>query len=309
MKNQMKQAIKICRISMFLLFITCTFVISLLGQESGSDSVERTKARISLKYINYNNYGPRLKTTVKTKVGRSYIGVADVRVDYYYQELNEDNYIGYGQTDNMGEVIFGIPDTFRKALDTTDHYTFFARVKDNIQVLDAVKDVEATRSKFILTAEEEDSVKTIVLSINGPGEEEHLSPAPDVEIGIFVKRLFGNLPIGDVEYTNEEGELSIIFPDDIPGDSSGNLIIYAQIDDHEDFGTLIGTTQKKWGTLPNNHNDSEARELWSVGSNAPLFLVVIVSLLVTIVWGIIVYLLYEVFRIKKIGLNHNSDMN
>ncbi len=43
--------------------------------------------------------------------------------------------------------------------------------------------------------------------------------------------------------TDEKGILTVEFPDNIPGDEIGNLTIVTQIEDHEEFGTLINSKE------------------------------------------------------------------
>ncbi len=296
----MPWTIKIYHIKTCLVIAFYLLSSALICQNDQSNEAKK-KARISLDYFNYNNYGPRLKTTVKSKEDRSYVGVRGVRVDFFIEDDQNSDYLGFAITDKSGAINYGLPDTFYKAIDTSNYYRFLAKIEDNKYVLDASKIIDITRSKIKLTTQEEDSIRSIQFLVERPGPEGQLIPAVDVEVGIYVKRLFGLMSIAESEYTDENGIVSFIFPNDIRSDTSGNVLIYAKVEDHEEFGTLIGTSTTDWGVSNPSSTIHLERELWSAGSNAPISLVLTISLLILIVWGFILFLIYEVFQIRRLG--------
>lgn len=289
----------------YFMVLSSFFVFGLtnLSMAMQSDeSEEKPEARMTINYTNYNNYGPRLINAVRIKVDGVYQGISGVRVNYYSVENDEERDIGFAMTDKKGEAHFGLPDIFYHAMDTTDHFYFIARVEDDPLVSDADAEIELSRSKISLEATVEDSIKTLTFYITYPDPDtREMVPAQDVEVSFYVKRLFGLLPIALSEYTDEDGMVSISFPDDIPGDNNRNLMIYAKIEEHEDFGTLIATTEQKWGVSLIEKDEGQRRALWSSGGNAPISLILIVSSLVLLIWGVIAFLLYEIFLIKKLG--------
>lgn len=280
-------------------FISCP-VTAIQNQ---APSAEKLKARLSLSYVNYNNYGPRLNALVRIRVDRSYQGVKGVRVDFYHKEVSADSKIGFGITNDSGEAVLGLPDTFYKALDTTDHFTYYAVIEDDPLVMDNDDQIDITRSHVDFDLEEIDSVKTITLTISGPGDTVHLVPVEDVEASIFVQRLFGDLPIAEYEYTDSDGQIIAELSNDIPGDEEGNLLIRAKVEDHDEFGTLIATKKINWGIRKKVSNGVPVGELWSNADNAPLYLVVLVTGLVAGIWGVIFYLIDRIYKIRKLGIN------
>ena len=127
------------------------------------------------------------------------------------------------------------------------------------------------RSQTELSLEIEDSTKFIHFFVGAPDSTGSIVPVEDVEARIYVKRLFGLLPVSeDFETTNEEGILTIQFPDDIPGDENGTLNIIAKVTDHDEFGNLIHSKEINWG-VPLKVNDKVmSRELWSPSTSAGL---------------------------------------
>jgi hypothetical protein len=101
--------------------------------------------------------------------------------------------------------------------------------------------------------------------------------------------------------TDESGHVSSEFSLTIPGDAQGDIVIGAKIDDHEVYGSLVATKTAKWG-LPLVPDDSfSKRTLWATRDKTPLWLLIFPNLIILTVWGIIVYLVYQITRIVKIG--------
>jgi len=127
-------------------------------------------------------------------------------------------------------------------------------------------------------------------------------PIEDLELYFYVKRTFSLLPIGDpFNTTDENGIIEVEFPNDLPGDNEGNLIVVVKIFESDLYNDLSLETTKNWG-LPNILDDPniEKRSLWAAAANAPLSLIIIVSILIISVWYIICYILFKLYRISKI---------
>jgi len=145
---------------------------------------------------------------------------------------------------------------------------------------------------------EENDTKTIIAKAT----DQAGLPIEDLELYFFVKRTFSLLPIGDgFNSTDEEGLLEIEFPNDLPGDTEGNLIIVTQIFESDLYNDLSLEATKNWG-IPIVIEDPkiEKRSLWAAAANAPLSLIIIVSLMIFSVWFIIGFIIYKLFKISKI---------
>jgi len=128
------------------------------------------------------------------------------------------------------------------------------------------------------------------------------NPVEELDLYFYVKRTFSNLPIGDVfNTTDEDGMVSVNFPNDLPGDHDGNVIIITRIMDSDLYNDLTIETTKNWGIpTPNIDQLEEKRSLWAASANAPISLILIVSSLIASVWFIICYIIYKLFIISKI---------
>ena len=127
-------------------------------------------------------------------------------------------------------------------------------------------------------------------------------PIEDLELYFYVKRTFSLLPIGDpFNATDQNGIIEVEFPNDLPGDTEGNLIIVVKIFESDLYNDLTIETTKNWG-LPIILEDPkiEKRSLWAAAANAPISLVIVVSSMIIAVWFIICYMLFKLYKISRV---------
>ncbi len=122
---------------------------------------------------------------------------------------------------------------------------------------------------------------------------------------IGVKRHGGILSAGDdATYTTDSsGILTVEFKrDSLPGDVKGNIILTARVDDNEFFGNLQVEKIVPWGEVT-KIDDSffNKRTLWTTRSRTPFWLLFMAYTIILGVWGTLVYLIFQLFRIKKLG--------
>lgn len=127
-------------------------------------------------------------------------------------------------------------------------------------------------------------------------------PIEDLELYYFVKRTFSLLPIGDpFNSTDENGIIEVKFPNDLPGDTEGNVIIVVKILESDLYNDQTLEVSKNWG-IPTVIEDpkTEKRSLWAAAANAPISLIVIVSSMIIAVWYIIFYIIFKLYKISRI---------
>jgi hypothetical protein len=281
---------------LFVILALSTSVI--FAQIDNIQPKQKKKARISLMYTNTNNIGSRLIAVVKTKNGKVYEKVANVNVNFYLNEFEESAKLGTSFTNEKGEAIFIPPET--KHGET--YFTYYATIENDTAYHDIETELEVEKSFLELDLIVEDSIKKVNLFVGKPDSTDNVIAVEEVEVMIYVKRLFGQLPITEEsEYTDEDGNVSIEFPDDLPGDINGKLTIIAQITDHETFGTIIAVKDIDWG-IPLVHDDEAIKqELWSSRSNAPISLIVIINVMLIGIWSVIGYVLFQLLKIYNFG--------
>lgn len=294
--------------------IVLLFVATNAVAQTESDSTEtgsgKAEASIELRYTEANNKTKILEATIKTKVEGSWQGVNGVSVQFFRNEAVPGQLLGNATSNNKGVAMLILPEGEEKYASPAFEYTYLAAIENNDQVEDTQEEITVAESAFDMTLEEEDSVSQVRISLKTMDAEGNEVPVGEVELSLYVQRMFGLLPLSDdPETTDEDGEVVVEFPADIPGDTAGNLVIVAKIEDHERFGTLEFRRKINWGVPLIIDPNQSARELWSSRANAPIYLIVIVNTMLIGIWGVILYIVYQAFKIRKIGRSskHSPD--
>ena len=157
-----------------------------------------------------------------------------------------------------------------------------------------------------LNAIETDSSKKLIATVstlNG-------NSIAGVEIHFYVQRKFGLLPIdSDISSTDESGNCTVEFPMNLPGDSLGNIIAIAKIEESELYKNTETHKTLHWGIPVRINHSRQQRALWAARANAPIYLIIIVNCLIIGVWFVIFYIIYQLYTVKKIGRYENEYSN
>ncbi len=271
------------------------------AQPSDSENAattEKIPAKMSLRYFKKSDGSEFVKVSVWYKEGKKNIPVERAVVNLYLDEVSKEGMMTNVITDENGEGIFLLTDRFNKRAEGKYEYTFIGRMMSENLYQPTEEEILVKKTEIILKISDEDSTITAVL--NQVVGKDSIIPVPDAELKIGIKRTFSILPIGDPLTTDETGSASVNCPPDIPGDSIGNIIIVAKIEDHEEFGTFEVEQKINWG-IPVKHAAQKNRTLWASGRNAPIPLVTASVAIVLGIWGVLIYLMFQLLRIKMMS--------
>lgn len=161
------------------------------------------------------------------------------------------------------------------------------------------QDQEATiKLDFI----DQDSLKTITATVTSSS-----GPANEVEVKFFAKRLFGLLPLDKGVTTDESGQASVNFPLDLPGDEQSNVVVIAKIEDNDIYANTESEQSVKWGVVPIHSDKIEDRSLWASRGNAPFYLIITSNLILLGVWGTLIYIIAQLFKIRKSSSKNKEE--
>lgn len=282
-----------------LFLMTMGISIPLLAQDSTATTEEKIKARISLDYFSINNAEQQLVVTVKAKVEDRFENTSGITVHLYKEMVAPENLLAKPITKNDGRATFILPSTS----DTARVHTFVATIENDSVLEDAEKEIMVTKAWIELTTEEQDSVKTVKVFVGTPDAEGKTQPVAGVPVGLFVKRLFGELPVTkEAETTDEEGFVSLEIPGDIPGDKNGDYTIIGRVSDHELFGNLEAGKTVAWGIPLSLNASTQLHDLWLSSANTSEAILIITLVLLFCIFGVVIYILRQLFSISQIGI-------
>jgi mono/diheme cytochrome c family protein len=200
----------------------------------------------------------------------------------------------------------GLMQTFENVLTENQRWYVISYVrsfnKDYVQApvkSDKTAEIASTIKMTISFDEKKESIVASILDkLDGK-----IVPVSNVLVKLFVKKTFGNLPIGQA-ITGENGKAFIKFPSDMPGDTSGNMMLVA----------IAGTTGKQImvekseqvGTAINPSKLLDERAMWNVRSKAPLWLIISYLCGGIAVACAVSYVFLQLKKIKDLNQINNS---
>lgn len=284
--------------------MTAIFIaIILSGFNSVNELPQQDKApvRVYLEYFR-NAEGCQLSVRLLAKTDKRYRPAEGVEVELYATEKSDTNLLGSVVTASNGTAIYSFSRDQFKLAKSTKAATYIAVVNEtetlkSKQVSITIEDVNLSARYLI-----EDSVKQVHIRVSQTDSLGVEIPKKGVEIKILVERPLSPLPVGD-EYnsTDEDGNVSMEFPHDLPGDTEGYLTILVRIVENENYGTVEVSEVKKWGIPTFVSDKTLKRSLWASSANAPIPLLIFINVLILGVWGTIFYIIFKIFSIRRIG--------
>ncbi len=145
-----------------------------------------------------------------------------------------------------------------------------------------------------------DSSQRINVEVFGENEKNEKLFISDAEMDFLIKRNFGLLLLRS-EKTDFQGKTSILFSQNLPADSLGNLEIIISLKEDSRFDKVEVKLTKKWGIIPKTMNFNEIRALWSLRARSPFWLIFSYFGVVFGVWFGIFYVLFLLLKIYKSG--------
>ena len=89
----------------------------------------------------------------------------------------------------------------------------------------------------------------------------------------------------------------------MPGDSKGNLILIAKVEDNDTYGNLSSEKIVPWGKPIKYYTEFGKRTLFARRGKSPIWLELLAYSIVLAVWGVLIYLIGQIKKMKKLGLN------
>ncbi len=287
-----------------IIIILLFFFGTTAGSIHAQDSAAVSRTMLSVRYFLPATNVPYLEVTTKKKAGRKFEPVQNILVNIYFNEAAQKNFLGKVITDATGEGRIGLPPSFKNTWDSLDEFKFLAQSDSSAGREPLMAEVTIKKARLTIDATLVDSARTVIGELKEKNGNEWVA-VKGVDMNLTIKRMLGNLSVGDEPvYTSDStGISSAEFKrDSIPGDEKGNIILVARVDDNDTYGTLVTEKTVNWGKAINPPKDFFAqRTLWSTSQETPMWLLLTVWSIVIGIWGTMIYLIFQILKIKKMG--------
>jgi hypothetical protein len=125
------------------------------------------------------------------------------------------------------------------------------------------------------------------------------NPIADLPLKIELQRLIRNYLLGDeFNMTDENGAIFVPIEEQFPG-VEGKLIFEVVLNENDDFGTVKTLVEANIGIPIVDESTFNERTMWSTRDKTPIFLLIFPNILIIGTWGLIMYLIINLFKISK----------
>jgi hypothetical protein len=286
-------------------FILVLFpMISLVFQPLNSFAEEKTdstdtpvESRMALNYL----CGPdsvTLTAVLSIKKGESTLSLENAEVEFTISDGNILNTLGTAKTDQEGIAVFSFPTTGLPA-NKEGMVTYQAKFGGSKKYPEAEANFMAKPAKIRLFFSIEDSLRILKVTATQKNEKGEEIAIPKETVFIYIPRLFSLLKIGEISL-DENGTGTLEFPKEIVGDTLGNLVVLAKIEENDIFGFVQGKNTINWGVHKQYYKaEVPSRELWT--PIAPMWMIITLLVMLAGVWAHYMYAVYELVMIKRLS--------
>ena len=285
MKNQIN-------IRLFFLVLLSVFCIT----SSFAQKKKKDKVRLKAQYVKIMDGEIYFDISAGARVNKQNIDVANIDLTIYNEINDEKLKLGKTTTNMHGKSKFILKNLNKIETDSSNTYTIVISFKGNDSFKKASKSISFKDANIDAKLVTKDSVNFITATLF---DKKTNSPISDVILTTQIQRLFRPLKFGDeFNSTDENGTISVIVEEGIPG-VNGNLAIEVVLNDSDDYGTVKAIVNAPIGTPIVDESTFDQRTMWSPRNKTPLFLLIFPNLLIFGIWGIIIYLFINLFKISK----------
>jgi hypothetical protein len=262
------------------------------------DVIAQKKARTRMKVYSekLTNNDRTISIILVKGSGKNMAGVQNGNVEI--STFNQDDEITLAtlSTDENGEVELVIVADYKLPLDENGSALIKASFAGNDSLRAASKQIKFIDLNVEVSFDIIDSVRQITVAAFELDSLGNKTPSEGVSINIGVQRLYSVLYLQKIK-TDEEGAKSIEFPNDIPGDSVGNLNVIIKVNEDKKYGSVTKKSQIDWGTLVDYSDTNHERTLF--GDQAPWWMIISVFIILMGAWYHFILAIIKVFKIRS----------
>lgn len=292
------------------LFIIILFLFgTAISNINAQDSVASTPVPVlSVRYFLPENKMPYVEVSTKNKLGKKFEPIKGIPVNVYFSEATENNLLDKVITGINGEGRVALPASFKATWDSLTEFKFVA-VSDSSGGVESLNgDVTIKKAILVIDTASSEGIRTVTAQLKEKKGNEWV-PVKEIEMKVGVNRMGGILNAGDEDtYTSDStGTATVEFKkDSLPGDQKGNIVLVAKVEDNDPYGNLLVEKTVPWGVaFTPEKNFFDQRTLWSTRYRTPFWLLFMAYSVIIGVWGTILYLVFQIIKIKKLGIASN----
>lgn len=262
-------------------------------QNSYAQKVKKSKVRLKAQYVKVMDNARYIDISATSRVKKKNIKVSNVFLSVFNNFGDEKILLGKITTNKKGTARFILKDL--KA-DEEGVYHISITFKGNKAFKKAKKKISFKDASITVKIITKDSVNYISATLK---DSKLNTPLVDVSLNVQVERLFRPLQIGEeFNNTDENGAILVAIQEGIPG-VEGMLTLEVVLEDSDDYGTVKAIVKAPIGKVIVDESTYDERTMWSPRNKTPIFMLIFPNLLIIGIWGLIFYLIRNLFKISK----------
>jgi len=231
-----------------------------------------------------------------SKIDKQTIGVAHIDIIVSNLIDDEEKVLGTVQTNMEGIGRFSLKSLNLIKADSTNMYNMKFSFKGNDTFKKTSKSVSFKDANIEAKLITKDSIHFIQARLFDANLN---TPISERLLNVQLQRLFRPLRIGpEFNSTDINGTILVSIPEDIPG-VNGNLTFEVVLNDSDDFGTVKALVKAPIGIPIVDESTFDERTMWSPRNKTPYLLLILPNLVIMAMWGLIIYLTINLFKISK----------
>ncbi len=279
----------------FLVLISVWF-FSMGSQNLYAQKAKKNKVRLNVQYVKVMGGEAYFNIKASSKVKKKNIKVSNINLSIFNVIEDEKILLGKSKTNSKGESKFVLKNSYASQADSSHTFNFLITFKGNKSYKKAKKKISFIDANIEAKIITKDSVNYITATLFDANSN---SPIIDESLTVQVQRLFNPLRIGEeFNNTDDNGKILVPIEEGIPG-VDGNLALEVVLNDSDDYGTIKAIVNAPIGTVIIDESTFDQRTMWSPRNKTPIFLLIFPNLLIIGIWGFIVYLIINLFKLSK----------
>ncbi|MFT5567844.1 MAG: hypothetical protein ACI81Y_002801 [Glaciecola sp.] len=281
----------------------CPFFISLVSllilgfsvQDIQAQEVKKNKLRINAQYVKISNGESYFDIKASARVEKKNVAVSGIEINVSNTSEGGQIELGKTVTNHNGKTKFILKDFNALNSDTTGIFNIVISFKGNEMYTRAKRSISFRDVNLSAAVVVKDSINYIKARLTDVDD----NPIAELPLKIEVQRLIRNYLLGkEFNLTDENGGIFVPIEEQFPG-VEGKLIFEVVLDENDDFGTVKTLVEANIGIPIVDESTFNERTMWSTRDKTPIFLLIFPNILIIGTWGLILYLIINLFKISK----------
>jgi len=260
-------------------------------------AVELINPQLGATYVKLTDGTKSISLSLSARIDDKRVNLENAAITVYAVRESERILLGTSRTNRKGKAILNVKPDISIPKDKEGYFTFEVQYTGNPTISKTSATIHVKDVFLVMSFSEKDSLKNVLVNAYTFNEKGEKMAVQDVPVELYIKRLFCQYRFGGKK-TDSTGLCTEEFPKNMPGDTTGNVMIIAKILESETYGT-VETFQNFAGGKPLIIEPKPKRGLGD--TDAPLWMVYTLLVLLSGVWFHVIYVISLVIRINIMG--------